>query len=295
MTTPAIELERLTFAYSAGAAVPAIENITLRVEAGEMLAIIGPNGGGKSTLLKILLGVLRGYTGVVRVFGESPERARRRAVIAWVPQRTDAEMSFPISARQAVTMTAERAMPGWRSLSREVRRRVDEALARTGAQDYADKAVGALSGGQWQRVMIARALAAQPRVLALDEPLTGIDAAGQSQFGEMLRTLHKSLGLTILLVSHDLRAIATAARAPGASSVGGAGGADRVACLRRTLHFHAAPRGITPQVLADVFQHDLAAVFGDVHIDAHPAAECVHEHPVHLTITPRPSTPDPKP
>lgn len=279
MTTPAVHFENVSYTYPRGAV--AIERVSLRVEPGELLAIVGPNGGGKSTLLKILLGLLAGYEGRVEVFGKATEAARREGIIGWVPQRNEAEMTFPISARQAVTMAAERSIAGWRSAPAEVRSRVDQCLERTGASAYADAPVGSLSGGQWQRVMIARALSIAPRILALDEPLTGIDAAGQSKFGEMLRSLHKDLGLTILLVSHDLRAIAGAAGAPG-----GTGSADRVACLRRTLHFHAAPQGITPQVLASVFEHDLADVFGEIHIDAHRATECAHEHPVRLT-TPR--------
>ena len=114
---------------------------------------------------------------------------------------------------------------------------------------------------------IARALAAEARVLALDEPTVGIDAVGQKQFAELVRTLHRDLGLAVLLVSHDLRTIA-----------GGAATCDRVACLRGKLHFHASPTGITPQILAEVFQHDLAGVFGDVHVDAHKASECGHDH-----------------
>jgi zinc transport system ATP-binding protein len=284
MTTPAVLFDNVSFTYPRGGV--ALERISLRVEPGEMLAIVGPNGGGKSTLLKILLGMLTGYDGRVEVFGQSPEAARRQGTIGWVPQRNEAEMSFPISARQAVAMAAERACSGWRTPTAEIRSRVEQSLARTGAAEYADAPVGSLSGGQWQRVMIARALAIAPRILALDEPLTGIDAAGQSRFGQMLRALHKDLGLTILLISHDLRAIAGAAANAGGAGTGGSGGADRVACLRRTLHFHAAPQGITPQVLASVFEHDLADVFGELHIDAHRAVECAHEHPVKLT-TPR--------
>jgi len=157
---------------------------------------------------------------------------------------------------------------GWRTsgfarLPSGLRSRVEDALRVVGAIGYADRPIAGLSGGQTQRVMIARALASGARLLALDEPTVGIDAVGQRHFAELVRTLHKDLGLTILLVSHDLRTIA-----------GGASTCDRVACLRGRLHFHDAPRGITPQVLAQVFQHDLAGVFGEVHVNAHPASEC---------------------
>lgn len=267
MTTDAIHIDRLSFAYPGGGGQPALENISLRVPEGELVAVIGPNGGGKSTLIKILVGLLRGYSGTVSVCGRSPEQARRDGVIGYVPQRSDAERAFPVSARQAVAMSTTRALAGWRATPREAAGRIQRSLELVGALDYADKPIGTLSGGQWQRIMIARALAVEPKILALDEPLVGVDAAGQRLFASLLRTLHRELRLTILLVTHDLRTVA------GASAE-----CDRVACLRRTLHFHAAPKGVTPQVLAEVFQHDLADIFGDVHIDAHRATECGHDH-----------------
>jgi zinc transport system ATP-binding protein len=157
--------------------------------------------------------------------------------------------------------------PAWRPLSATERSGIGEALELVGAADLADRPIGKLSGGQLQRVMIARALACRPKLLLLDEPTVGIDAVGQQRFAELLRSLHDRLGLTIMLVSHDLRTIAA--------------GCDRVACLSRTLHSHVAPEGLTPRVLAEVFSHDVAAIFGDLHVDAHLAKECPadgHDH-----------------
>ncbi|MBL8746368.1 MAG: metal ABC transporter ATP-binding protein [Phycisphaerae bacterium] len=266
MTLDAIHLDHLSFSYPGGQSV--LENLTLRVAPGELVAIIGPNGGGKSTLIKILVGLLHGYSGAATIFGRTPREAQRAGLIGYVPQRSDAERAFPVSARQAVLMSPCRNLPGWSATPRKLKDRAQRSLELVGAAEYADEPVGSLSGGQWQRVMIARALTIEPKVLALDEPLVGVDAAGQRLFASLLRTLHRDLGLTILLVTHDLRTVA------GASAE-----CDRIACLRRTLHFHAAPKGVTPQVLAEVFQHDLADIFGDVHIDAHRAVECAHDHP----------------
>lgn len=260
---PAVAYDRVTFSYAArdnGQAVPAVENITLSVQQGQRLGILGPNGGGKSTLLKLTLGLLSGYTGSIRIFGLSPEEARRRRLIGYVPQRIEAELSFPLSVRQVVQMTAALGCSPWRPLPRWVREQVDKSLDVVGARALADKPVGGLSGGQLQRVMIARALACRPRLLLLDEPTVGIDVTGQQRFADLLRTLHEQLGLTTLVVSHDIRTIAA--------------GSDRVACLSRTLHSHVAPEGLTPRVLAEVFSHDVAAIFGDVHVDAHLAHEC---------------------
>ena len=268
MNPAAVIFDRVTYRYS-GAPAPAVERISLVIDAGSAVAVVGPNGGGKTTLLRLMLGLLEPSEGRIEVCGLSPGEARRRRLVAYVPQRVDAELTFPASARQVVRMAAECGLPGWRGSTSKIRGAVDGALERVGAGAYADRAVGSLSGGQLQRVMIARALAVGPRVLALDEPTVGVDAAGQERFADLLASLRRDSSLTIVLVSHDLRAVAS-----------GAAMCDRVACVRRTLHFHDAPGGITPQILAEVFEHDLAPVFGAMHVDAHSAAECRggHDH-----------------
>lgn len=247
---------------------PALENISLNVRVGERLGILGPNGGGKSTLLKLTLGLLSGYSGKISIFGLEPDLARRQRLIGYVPQRIEAELAFPISVRQVVEMGAFGGISPWRGSSKSDRDSVLRSLTLVGAADLMERPIGKLSGGQVQRVMIARALAARPKLLLLDEPTVGIDVTGQQRFAALLRSLHDQLGLTIIVVSHDIRTIAA--------------GCDRVACLSRTLHSHVAPAGLTPQVLAEVFSHDVAAIFGDVHVDAHLAQECPaegHAHP----------------
>lgn len=265
MTLPAIEFDRVSFAYPApgadgAGARPVLEQITLRVEPGERLGLLGPNGGGKTTLVRLTAGLLHGYSGSIRVFGLPPDRARRAGLIGYLPQRNEAEMAFPLSARQVVALGAERGQPPWRMAPRASRQRVADALRLVGAEAFADRPVGALSGGQLQRVLLARAVAFQPRLLLLDEPTVGVDLAGQQQFFAMLDALRRQFDLTMVIVSHDLRAIA--------------GACDRIACLNRTLHCHVSPAGLTPQVLAEVFEHDVAAAFGDIHLHAHPAREC---------------------
>lgn len=262
MAHAALEFESVSYTYPGGQ--EALRNVSLRVEEGERLGVLGPNGGGKSTLLRIALGLITGYRGEVRVEGLPPRQARRRAAIGYLPQRIDAALDFPISARQAVEAAASRRIAPWRATSAAVRADVDRALDLVGASAYAQLPVGRLSGGQLQRVMIARAVACKPRILALDEPTVGVDAEGQRRFAQLLTTLHRELGLTIIIVSHDIRSIAAAC--------------DRVACLARTLHFHDAPQGLTPQVLAEVFSHEVAAAFGEVHVDAHAAHDCPGPH-----------------
>ncbi|MFO0860314.1 MAG: metal ABC transporter ATP-binding protein [Phycisphaerales bacterium] len=260
-----IRYQSVTFSYEAGEG-PALDRVSLNVRRGERLGILGPNGGGKSTLLKLTLGLLKGYSGTIEVMGVSPAEAAKRRLIGYVPQRVEAELAFPITARHAASMTATIGLGPFGS-SAAVRERVERSLALVGALEFADRPLGQLSGGQVQRVMIARALASEAAILLLDEPTVGIDPAGQRQFAELIQKLHDELGLTTIVVSHDLRTVA-------ASS-------DRVACLARTLHYHDSPQGLTPHVLAEVFRHDAAAIFGDLHVDAHRASDCGHDHHHH--------------
>jgi zinc transport system ATP-binding protein len=269
---PAVDYRAVTFTYRGGGdgEKPALENISLQVREGERLGVLGPNGGGKSTLLKLTMGLLTGHTGDIRVFGLSPEQARRRRLIGYVPQRNEAELRFPLSVRQVVSMGATVGLRPWASPTKEQHGAIDAAMRAVGVDVLADRPIGDLSGGQLQRVMIARALASRPRILVLDEPTVGVDPAGQRQFSDLLNTLHQTFGLTLIIVSHDIRAIAA--------------GCDRVACLSRTLHSHTGPEGLTPAVLAEVFRHDVAAIFGDVHVDAHSAATCHDPSHVHAPM-----------
>lgn len=268
-----ISLRDVWFTYPRGEG-PALRGVSLDVGAGERLGILGPNGGGKSTFLKLALGLLRPQQGVIEVLGLSPAEAARRRLIGYVPQRVEAELSFPITARHAASMAANLGLGAWESAKRN-RARVDRMLDLVGAMSFAQTPVGELSGGQLQRVMIARALAGEPRILLLDEPTVGIDPSGQRQFSELLQRLHQELKLTTVVVSHDLRTVAATS--------------DRVACLAQTLHYHDSPTGLTPAVLAEVFRHDAAAIFGDLHVDAHRASECAHDHGAgHDTRAPAP-------
>lgn len=269
-----ITISGVSYRY-AGAEADAIEDVSLRVEPGVRLGILGPNGGGKSTLLKLILGLLPLQRGEILIGGETPDEARRQGLIGYVPQKLEAELGLPISARQVIELGA-----GWRAspfalLRRDarLRARVDRAIGLVGAGEYADKPIGALSGGQVQRVLIARALAAETRILALDEPTVGIDASGQQRFADLLAKIHAEFRPTILIISHDIRAIAA--------------GSDRVACLARRLHLHTSPEGLTPQVLGELFAHDLAGLPGGLrgmHIHAHAPGDCCDSTPVSLGI-----------
>ncbi len=269
----AVEINHVSYTYPAwgvdGATTPALEDVNFTIDEETKLGILGPNGGGKSTLIKLILGIIKPTAGSVRVFGYSPIEARERGLIGYLPQRIEADRDWPINVEQVVGLGRACRIKPWKKLGADDHAAIAKAIELVGLEDLASRPIGALSGGQLQRVMIARAIAGNPKLLVLDEPTVGVDIAGQQRFGKLIETLHRELDLTVILVSHDMRAIAAVA--------------DRVACLSRTLHFHDTPDGLTPAVLAQVFAHDVAGVFGDIHIDAHLAETCddpshAHQH-----------------
>ncbi len=254
----AICVDRVGYCYATadgGAPAWALRDVTLHVQRGCSLGIIGPNGAGKTTLLKIILGLLGGYTGRVEVLGLPPTAACRRGnIVGYVPQRHQTEWRFPLSVRQVALMGLVGKTGLLRWYSRTDRQYVESLLERLGIAALADRPIGDLSGGQQQRCFIARALAARPKILILDEPLVGIDEAGQRQFAELINDLHRSLDLTMVIVSHDIRAIATSC--------------SKVACLNQTIHYHDSPAGLTEDVLREVFQHEILGA-----LDRRPAQE----------------------
>jgi len=243
----------------------ALEHITLHVKRGATLGIIGPNGGGKSTLMKIMLGVLTPDSGSVTVLGRPPlEACAAGGLVGYVPQRHAIDWSFPVTVRQVVLLGRIGRKKLFGGFTREDRDGVVEALAAVDMADLADRPIGDLSGGQQQRVFIARALIAKPKILFLDEPTTGIDQHGQEQFAQLLQNLKNQFGLTLVMVSHDLRAVVATC--------------DRVACLNKTLHYHDTPRSLSREVLFKVFQCDLDAVL-DQHGPDHDNCSCTgHDH-----------------
>lgn len=237
----AICIDRLSFRYGR---VQALREVTLHVDTGCILGIIGPNGGGKTTLLKIMLGLLEGYEGSVQVLGRQPlDVCRRGDLVGYVPQRHEYERRFPANVRQVVRMGLAGRAGLFRRYRREELDRVEQLMQQVGVSELADRPIGHLSGGQQQRVFIARALAAGPKILILDEPTIGIDVSGQQRFAELIHKLHDEHGLTVVIVSHDLRAVAASC--------------EKVACLARTVHYHDTPSGLTEEVLREVFSHDI--------------------------------------
>jgi zinc transport system ATP-binding protein len=200
----AVELDHVDFGYLHGH--PVLRDVTLAVDAGEFVAIAGPNGGGKTTLLRLVLGLERPTAGEVRLFGERADRFGDRAALGYLAQRTHVGVQAPATVREVVA-AGRTARTLWGRGTREDREAVDEAIERVGLSRLAGRPLTRLSGGQQQRAFIAKALAASPRLLALDEPTTGVDVAAQEALAALLARLHQELGVTILYVSHEFGAI----------------------------------------------------------------------------------------
>ncbi|HEV7554907.1 MAG TPA: ABC transporter ATP-binding protein [Kofleriaceae bacterium] len=200
----ALELEDVDFSYGEGS--PALVDVTLRIESGEFVAIAGPNGGGKTTLLRVALGLERPTRGDVRLFGQPARSFRDRARIGYLAQRSQIGVHAPATVREVVEAGRAPLRPIGR-LRREDHEAVDEALERVGMADLSKRSLTRLSGGQQQRAFIAKALAARPSLLVLDEPTTGVDVEAQEALGALLDRLHSELGVTVLYVSHEFGAV----------------------------------------------------------------------------------------
>jgi zinc transport system ATP-binding protein len=228
----------LTFAFGRE---PVLESVDLSVRPGEFVALVGPNGSGKSTLVRLLLGSLEPDAGHVRLFGRPPADVRHRGRLGYVPQRPNLSSELPATVREIVT--AGRLTDGrwWRPLTRADRLEVDHAIASVGLGDLAARPVNELSGGQQQRAFIARAFASEPSLLVLDEPIAGVDAASQRRFRNSLVHLIREHGAGVLLVSHELSAVAD--------------DVDRVVVLKRRVLFDGPPAELATRGVGSLGVH----------------------------------------
>jgi manganese/iron transport system ATP-binding protein len=195
---PAVRLADVTAGYGTRVA---LADVSLEVTPGSLLAVIGPNGAGKSTLLKVIAGLLEPFAGTVSVLGGAP-RARARD-IAYVPQAEAVDWEFPVTVSEVAMMGRYARLGFGRRPSAEDHERVDAALATVGMASLRDRQVGALSGGQRRRVFLAKAIAAEPELYLLDEPVTGVDATTQEELMDVLEAEARS-GKTVIASTHDL-------------------------------------------------------------------------------------------
>ena len=186
-----------------------LQNINFQIFNGEYIAIIGPNGGGKTTLIRMLLGLEKPTSGEIRLFGKKLKQFKEWYKIGYVPQRAShVDANFPATVEDIVNMGRIAKRGIFAGMSQEDREIVQDAMQKMDIADLKDKMVGTLSGGQRQRVMIARALASSPEILILDEPNTGVDVVSQQRFYKLLAKLNKEEGITILFITHDIGVIA---------------------------------------------------------------------------------------
>jgi zinc transport system ATP-binding protein len=235
--TPLVELRGVCFHYQAG---PVLEDITLSIQRGDFLGIIGPNGGGKTTLLKIMLGLLTPSSGEVRLFGEPIARFDAWHRLGYVPQKVVFDPTVPATVEEVVAtgLAARGGLFG--RPSRADRERVSEALLLVAMDRYRRERIGHLSVGQQQRVLIARALVTRPEILFLDEPTGGVDPEAHASFYALLNALNRERGVTLVLVSHELAVVARAV--------------TTVACLNRRLVLHGGPaEALTDAALAALY------------------------------------------
>jgi zinc transport system ATP-binding protein len=221
----AAELRDVSFSYRPG--VPALEHVNLELGEGEFVAVAGPNGGGKTTLVRLLLGLLRPTAGSALLYGEPAHRFSRRFLLGYVAQRLQVGGDAPATVREVVAtgrLRRSRLLGPMRSRDHEL---VEDAIARVGLAHVAGSPLRALSGGMQQRAYIAKALAGEPSLLVLDEPTTGVDVESQESFAALLDRLHSELGVTIVYVSHEFGAVERFV--------------ERLVLVRRTIVFDGSP------------------------------------------------------
>ena len=246
----AIKIDGLSFRYDER---QILSDVNLSIWANDSICIVGPNGGGKTTLIKLIIGLHRPATGTISIYGRPPEEAHQ--LIGYVPQYAQYDRQFPISVREVVCMG--RLGNSWTGrYSKEDRAKTMEALAEVGLADLAGRSFSDLSGGQRQRVLIARALASGGEILILDEPTANIDREAESHFFDLLRQLNQRM--TILMVTHDVGF---------ASSF-----FSRIACVNREVIIHPTSE-LTGRLIRDMYGGDLQMIRHD-----HSCSDGGHRH-----------------
>lgn len=215
-----IKIQNLSFGYANS---NVLENISLEIKNRDFIAIIGPNGGGKTTLLKLILGLISPYSGSIDVFGMTPSQASQK--LGYVPQDININLGFPIRVIEVVLMGILDKKNIFFGYSKKETQKALEALKKVGMQDFANRKINTLSGGQRQKVFIARALCASPQILILDEPTSSIDAHGEQDVYEILKELNKEI--TIVVVSHGISLLLDFAK--------------KIFFINRTLLLHDTP------------------------------------------------------
>jgi len=241
-TDPIVELKDVNFAYEDGTTV--LENINLKIDRGDFACVVGPNGGGKTTLLKLVLGLLKPTTGSVAVLGDIPDR--RRASIGYVPQFSKFDAGFPVSVLDVVLMGCLSHSFLWGRYSSAQIDKAHQSLSDVGLANFATRCFADLSGGQKQRALIARALISEPKLLLLDEPTASIDIHGTEKFYRLFEEMNQRF--TIVMVSHDVGFVSRRVKT--------------VICVRKTLQIHPVSE-LTGDALQAIYGLDVNLIRHD--------------------------------
>lgn len=265
-----VSLENVTVGFNQ---VTAISEVNLEIRAGTSMALIGPNGGGKTTLLKVILGLIKPTRGRVRYHDLKQHQ------IGYVPQETSIDPGFPATALDVVLMGRYPLLGLMHPPSKKDKEIARRMLERVGLSSQAERPLGSLSGGQKQRMMIARALAAEPRLLLLDEPTSGADVAAKDRFYTLVSRLQEELGIAVIAASHELQVVPRFV--------------EDVACIYKTLHLHSCPSGMwDEEQFQRIYGTEMEALLhGKVPhrmVKPHDAASHRHGDPRNTRNTPTP-------
>lgn len=230
MTNELIYLSNVFFSYG-GHTV--LENVNLEVKSGDFVGMIGPNGSGKTTIIKLILGLIKPDSGEVRLFGLSPDKRESRSKVGFVPQKaTNFDNNFPATVKEVVGMGRIPKAGIFNKLGKKDKMQIEKALSEVDMLKYHNRLISELSVGQQQRVFIARALAAEPELLILDEPTVGVDHEAQKKFYGILKKLNNE-GITIILVSHDVGVVSSYV--------------NKIVCVNQSAVLHDISKGFQTQ------------------------------------------------
>jgi zinc transport system ATP-binding protein len=245
-----IRVEDITFGYGR---TNVLDRVSTAINDGDFLGIVGPNGSGKSTLLKIFLGLVKPQKGTIKVFDTDIDKFNQWGRIGYIPQKaTSFNQGFPATVEEVVSANLYPMVGLAGRINKSHREKVDEVLKTVDMLEYKKRMIGRLSGGQQQRVFIAKALVSNPRVIFMDEPTVGIDQKSEESFYELMDSLNKKKGITLVMVTHDIGAIDKRV--------------NRVLCLSEgTLHEHDCPINGGADIFSEVY-------------DSHIRSQITHKH-----------------
>ncbi|GGJ90126.1 zinc ABC transporter ATP-binding protein [Lentibacillus kapialis] len=251
MKEPVVSMANINYAYEHK---NVLSNINFEIPEGAFMGVLGPNGGGKTTLINLILGLIKPYNGTIRLFGQPIEKFKDWSKIGFVSQKANSfNKGFPATVYEVVSMGLTAKIGYFKFFTAAHKNKVLQTIDQVGMSDYAYENIGNLSGGQQQRVFIARSLVSDPELLILDEPTVGVDEQNVQKFYELLHRLNNEHNITLLLVTHDTGTMTEHA--------------TDIVCLNKTLHFHG-----DPSEYKTLTNRDLSQFYG------HPVNIVTHDH-----------------